>query len=211
MQQLIQETLLQIRQTQPLEWIAALFGVISVLLSRKNHIGLYPAGLVSTGIYAWLWVQSEARLYAEALLNVYYFVMSVYGWIHWSRQKPGADSLRIGKANSKDWLIVGAIVGFGWMLFYILLRHTPSDVPIWDSLVSATAWSGMWLLARRKVENWIMLNISNLVAIPLYIHKGYYVTMLLTVFLFIVAILGYFNWLKLYAQQEQEAQALKAV
>lgn len=201
METFIQHLIVQIQATQKLEWIAALFGVASVLCSWKNHIALYPTGIISTAIYAYLWSQTEARLYADALLNLYYLAMSIYGWYYWARNKSNAKNLDISLCNKQDWKKALSIVIVGWGILYIMLRFTPSNVPIWDSFVSATAWSGMWLLAKRKLENWLLLNISNLAAIPLFIYKGYYVTMLLTVFLFIVAIFGYFNWRKIYRHQ----------
>lgn len=201
----LEQLYLQIQQTSALEWIAALFGVASVLLANRNHIALYPTGIVSTAIYCYMWAGSEARLYAEALLNLYYLVMSIYGWIHWSKNRHRQEALKIGRATGREWITCCLIVMGGWALLYSLLRYTPSDVPVWDSFVSATAWSGMWLLARRKKENWILLNISNAAAVPLYIHKGYYVTMLLTVFLFIVAVFGYFNWSRIYREQLKAA------
>lgn len=201
MELFFQSLMTQIGQTAPLEWIAALMGMVSVLLSRQNHIGLYPAGIVSTAIYAYLWSCTEARLYADALLNLYYLSMSIYGWIFWSRNRHNREALRISRCSPAEWSIAIAIAAGGWLVLYVLLLYTPSDVPVWDSFVSATAWSGMWLLARRKLENWILLNISNLAAIPLFVYKGYYVTMLLTVFLFLVAISGYFNWKRILQQQ----------
>ena len=197
----IQHLIFQIQATSKLEWTAALFGVASVLFSWKNHIALYPTGIVSTAIYAYMWTQSEARLYADALLNLYYLGMSIYGWAYWVKNKNNAKNLEISVCNKRDWKIAIVIAVIGWGILYIMLRFTPSNVPVWDSFVSATAWSGMWLLARRKLENWLLLNISNLAAIPLFVYKGYYVTMLLTVFLFIVAISGYFNWKKIYRHQ----------
>ncbi|GAA4449927.1 nicotinamide riboside transporter PnuC [Rurimicrobium arvi] len=193
----IHEFLVQVKSTSWLEWLAAVFGVFSVLFAQRNHILLYPTGLVSTGIYAYLLSRREAGLYAEALLNTYYFVMTLYGWWHWKRGD-GAAELVISICNTAEWFITIGIVLILWPLFWYLLGFTPSTVPGWDSFVSATACAGMWLLARRKVENWILLNLSNLVAIPLFAYKGYYVTMLLTVFLFIVAIFGYFSWRRLY-------------
>ncbi|HEY8388763.1 MAG TPA: nicotinamide mononucleotide transporter family protein, partial [Parasegetibacter sp.] len=80
------------------------------------------------------------------------------------------------------------------LLFVVLDRYTDSDVPLWDAFVSATAWAGTWLLTRRKLENWILLNISNLFAVPLMFHKGLPLFALLTIFLFVVAVIGYFDW-----------------
>ena len=97
----------------------------------------------------------------------------------------------------REWLVVAAIVIGGFVLGYELLsRFTPSTVPVWDAWVSATAWAGTWLLARRKIENWILLNVSNIFAIPLLFYKQLPMFAALTVFLFIVAVFGYFDWRK---------------
>lgn len=198
---LYQDLLTGVHQMSWLEIVAALFGAISVVCSKQNSIWLYPTGLVSTGIYAYLLSREQFRLYAEATLNVYYFIMSVYGWYHWAR-KSDQTEVHISKAGRKDWVVTIAIAAIGWGLFYVLLANfSNSDVPVIDAFVSATACSGMWLLARRKLENWILLNVSNLVAIPLLFHKHLVPTALLTIFLFIVAVMGYFSWKKQLERQ----------
>ena len=144
---------------------------------------------------------SNAGLYAESLLNGYYLVMSVYGWMHWLRKKDQPE-LPITHANRQQWGITISIIVIGWaLMWWVLDSYTDSNVPAWDAWISATAWAGMWLLARRKLENWILLNLSNLFAIPLFIYKGLPLTACLTVFLFIVAIFGYIQWRKLYKSQ----------
>lgn len=189
----------QLSGTSVYEWIAVIFGVAQVLLAWKNNVLLYPAGIISTAFSVYL--LASVHLYAESFLNLYYFVMSIYGWLHWLRKK-NQPQLSISKTKKTEWLVTGAIVLFGWMaLYFVLKQYTPSDVPAWDAFVSSTAWAGMWLLARRKLENWILLNISNLFAIPLQFHKEIPLYALLTAVLFIVAILGYFNWRKIMITQ----------
>jgi len=171
------------------------FAVINVLLARANKVSLYPTGIISVVIYIYIFLQ--VKLYADALLNIYYLVMSIYGWILWTRKK--GKEVTISMAGPKDWIIAVLIAAVGWVLLYFFLKHqTDSNVPAWDAFIAATAWSGMWLLAKHKVENWLMLNISNLAAIPLYVYKQLPLTALLTLFLFIVAIFGYFEWRKTY-------------
>lgn len=184
----------QIKETPYLEWIGVSFGVLEVFLARANKVWLYPAGLVSICVSTY--VMFHAGLFAESLLYSYYFVMSVYGWWLW-RNQGTAQSLKITFATTQDWKKVGMIVVGGFVILYgILSQFTPSTVPIWDSAVSCTAWAGMWLLANRKVENWILLNISNIMAIPLLFHKDLALYASLTTFLFVVAIQGYFAWKK---------------
>jgi nicotinamide mononucleotide transporter len=184
----------QVAGTDIWQWLAVGFGVLEVLLARANKIGLYPAGIVSILLSIYILLQSG--LYAESLLNGYYLVMSAYGWWYWMKKK-NKPAVKISYCNREDWIKVLTIVAVGFVLLYILLTGlTPSNVPIWDSLVSAIAWAGMWLLARRKIENWILLNLSNFIAIPLLFYKQLPLYALLTVFLFVVAISGYMDWRK---------------
>jgi nicotinamide mononucleotide transporter len=182
-----------------LEILAAIFGAISVVYSKQNSIWLYPTGLISTGIYVYLLSREQFKLYAEATLNAYYFIMSIYGWYHWAKKMPSAPEVPIAWASRMEWIVTAAIALIGWAVFYYLLSNfSNSDVPLVDAFVSATACAGMWLLAKRKIENWVVLNISNLVAIPLLFHKKLVATAVLTIFLFIVAVMGYFSWKKIW-------------
>lgn len=184
------------------EIVAVFFGVASVLLAKGNNVLLYPTGIVSTGIYIYL--LAKAGLYAESALNGYYLVMSIYGWALWQRGRENENPRAITRNTRRDWIITISIVGAGWIILYTALStFTNSDVPKWDAIVSATAWAGMWLLAKHKLENWILLNISNFIAIPLFVHKGIPFTALLTLFLFIVAIFGFLQWSKSYREQQR--------
>jgi len=190
----------QLKATSYLERIAVAFGVTEVLLAKRNNILLYPAGII--GILLSLYLKLKVRLYAESLLNIYYLVMSIYGWIIWSKRKTKNETLPVSWTSKQELQTAFAIAILGYfILYFALVNFTNSDVPILDAFVSSTAWAGMWLLARRKIENWIFLNVSNIVAIPLMWHKGYVMFALLTLFLFIVAIFGYFDWNKIYKKQ----------
>jgi len=184
----------QIKNTSLLEWIAVGFGVTEVLFARKNNVLLYPAGII--GIVCSSFLLIHAKLYAETLLHGYYLVMSIYGWAMWKNRSSSGAS-QISRSSLKDQKITWSIALGGWVLLYFVLRFfTDSDVPVIDAFVSSTAWAGMWLLAKRKLENWIWLNISNVVAIPLLFHKQLILVSFLTLFLFVVAIFGYLDWKK---------------
>jgi nicotinamide mononucleotide transporter len=193
----------QIKETTWVQWLAVALGVAEVLLARSNNIWLYPTGIAATLLSILLLM--EVQLYAESALNVYYVVMSIYGWVHWIRRQD-APPVKITYSNKNEWLISLAISLGGWVVLYALLKNfTPSNVPVWDAFISSTAWAGMWLLARRKMENWVFLNISNLFAIPLLFYKKLPMFAVLTVFLFVVAIFGYFEW-----RRQAEGSKLKA-
>ena len=191
----------QIKETGTLQWISVLLGVIEVILARQNKVWLYPTGIGATMLAVYILFQ--AGLYAECLLNGYYIVMSVYGWWYWikKRNKPG---VKITNCNKQEWVtVIGISIG-GFILLAIVLEYfTPSTVPFADAWVSATAWAGMWLLAKRKIENWILLNVSNLFAIPLLFYKQLPLYALLTIFLFCVAISGYIKWRRILKREKR--------
>ncbi len=176
------------------EWFGVFFSVFQVLLARKNNSNNYLFGIA--GILLTLYVMIQSKLYAEFTLNLYYLVMSIYGWLYWKFGKRRSETTISETTNNEKLITAGIVIGTFSLFYFFLTNFTDSDVPILDSLVSAFAWAGMWLMARRKIENWILLNISNIVAIPLLIHKGLYLYAVLTAFLFIVAISGYLEWRK---------------
>lgn len=199
----------QIKETTWVQWLAVALGVAEVLLARKNNIWLYPAGILGTAIAIYLLM--DVGLYAESILNAYYVVMSVYGWWYWIKRS-NEPPVKISWSNKTEWMISLVIAVIGWVFFYVLLKNlpakyfTPSNVPVWDALISSTAWAGMWLLARRKIENWIFLNISNLFAIPILFYKHLPMFALLTIFLFVIAFFGYFDWRKTMKSKESRVK-----
>jgi len=183
-----------LQQTTWQEWLGVFFSVFQVLLARKNNSNNYLFGIA--GISLTLYVMIQSKLYAEFTLNLYYLVMSIYGWLYWKFGKRRSETTISEMTNNEKLITAGIVIGTFSIFYFFLTNFTDSDVPILDSLVSAFAWAGMWLMARRKIENWILLNISNIIAIPLLIHKGLYLYAVLTAFLFIVAISGYLEWRK---------------
>lgn len=199
----------QIRETTWLQWLAVLLGVAEVLFARVNNIWLYPTGIAGTliAIYLLLTVQ----LYAESILNLYYLVMSIYGWVYWVKKKD-QPPVKISWCNGRELVIGLAITFLGWLVLYLLLKNfTPSNVPVWDAWVSSSAWAGMWLLARRKIENWIFLNVSNLFAIPLLFYKGLPMFAVLTMFFFVVAFWGFFEWKNILKKEKLVLSADRAI
>jgi|SRR5690625_662311 len=187
-------------QINYLEALGAGLAIVQVILSKNNNVNNYLFGIA--GILIAIWIYYHNKLYADILLNLYYLIMSIYGWFFWKFGKKSKQS-PITYSSPENWLIAfGIVSGCLILMFYWLNFHTDSDVPVWDSFVVAFAWAGMWLMAKRKIENWLFLNMSNLIAIPLMVYKGLYIYAALTVFLFIMGWLGYFNWRKIYKQTD---------
>ncbi|WP_318342917.1 nicotinamide riboside transporter PnuC [Flagellimonas baculiformis] len=188
-----------------LQWLGTIFGVVQVLLARQNNVHNYLFGIIA--ILISIWVLYQSRLYADILLNLYYLVMSIYGWFYWKMGKQQQET-RISSATRREHgIAIGILIGCFVLMVYWLVWYTDSDVPYWDAVVCAFAWAGMWLMAKRKIENWIYLNISNLISVPLLIYKELYIYAGLTTFLFIVAISGYIRWKKILDQEENEGYA----
>lgn len=188
-----------------LTWLQAIgttFGVVQVLLARKNNIDNYLFGIVS--ILISLWVLYQSKLYADIILNLYYLVMSIYGWFFWKFGKEKEETPISYSSKLEHLKALGIVLVCFAGMSYWLRFHTNSDVPLWDAGVSAFAWAGMWLMAKRKMENWIFLNISNAISIPLLIHKELYIYAGLTIFLFIVGTSGYFKWRKIIKNHNGE-------
>jgi nicotinamide mononucleotide transporter len=184
---------------------ALILGVTEVLLARANNVWLYPTGI--SAIILSVFSLFNAQLYADSILHLYYLVMSIYGWWYWVT-KHNNEPVRVTFSTRRELNLAVGIVAGAWLALYLfLISFTPSEQPIWDSWVSATGWAGMWLLARRKVENWIFLNISNAFAIPLLFHKDLALLAILTIVLFAVACKGYFDWKKIAQAELQVAQA----
>ncbi|MDC6390564.1 nicotinamide riboside transporter PnuC [Maribacter sp. PR1] len=192
-------------QLNILQWVGTTFGVVQVLLARQNNVNNYFFGIVA--ILISLWVMYQSRLYADILLNLYYLVMSCYGLFYWKmgkRQKAAPISYTTRKEKI---IALGIVLGCFALMAYWLSQHTDSDVPFWDALACAFAWAGMWLMAKRKIENWIYLNISNLISIPLLLYKGLYIYAGLTAFLFVVAVSGYIEWKKILDNESDRTYA----
>ena len=188
-----------------LQILGTAFGVVQVLLARKNNINNYIFGILS--ILISMWVLYRSQLYGDILLNLYYFGMSIYGWFYWKFGKQKKTTLISYSSKEEHIKALGIVIICFSMMAYWLKFHTNSNVPIWDAVVVAFAWAGMWLMAKRKMENWIYLNISNVIAIPLLVYKELYVYAALTVFLFIVGVSGYIKWKNIIKNGEIEHPA----
>lgn len=193
MQEIWQNLVSGMLATTWLEFVAVVFGILSVIYSRAENILVYPTGLINTTLYIYLSVQ--AGLYAEASVNGYYTIMSVAGWIWWTQKGGDGGRLRISGSSATDWRNALLFFGIFWIVLWWLLSHfTDSSVPIADAFAAASAYTGMWLMARKKLENWIWWIITNIASIPLYFSKGFVFTSFQYLVFLALAILGYVEW-----------------
>lgn len=185
-----------------LELTAVLFGLLSVWFAKKNNILVFPTGIVNTAIYVYLlWKWS---LLGDMMINFYFFVMSIYGWYHWTRKKDNVDEFPISRITKSEikWSIIlffaAIIVVVAVYLTFDKLTHWTSYV---DTFVTGLLFVGMWLMARRKIENWLFLIAADFISIPMYFAKGYTFTSILFLLLTIIAVFGYLEWKKILQQK----------
>lgn len=188
-----------VQQTSWQEWVSTVTQIASVWYARKNNILVYPTGIIGVLLAAWLYFfNSHPPLYADGTLNIYYFIMSVYGWYNWVQKKdPEHFTYPISWCSKKELSTGVSLFLASWgIIYFTLIKITDSNTPILDSLVSATAVVAMWWMAKRKVENWLAWILSNIVAIPLNFYKGFYLFTLMYVLFFALALWGYVEWKK---------------
>lgn len=192
-------------QTTWLEFIAVIAGIVSVWFSKKENILVYPVGLVNTIIYIYLSIKGS--LFGEASVNLYYTIMSVYGWMLWAKRDQQAHHVVvITKSNRKDWIQQLLFFLFFYCVIFAALTYLKKDfapgvIPAADAFASATAFTGMWLMARKKVESWWWWILTNISSIPLYFVKGYVFTSVYYFILLIMAFWGLAEWISRAKQQ----------
>jgi nicotinamide mononucleotide transporter len=188
-----------IQQTSWQEWVSTITQIASVWYARKNNVLVYPTGIIGVLLAAWLYFfNSHPPLYADGVLNIYYFIMSVYGWYNWMQKKDATHLTYPISWCSKKELSAGLLlflVSWG-LIYFTLIKITNSNTPILDSLVSASAVVAMWWMAKRKIENWLGWIFSNIVAIPLNFYKEFYLFTLMYFLFLVLALWGFFEWKK---------------
>lgn len=198
MQEIYSQFISGLRATTPIEFVAVIAGIISVFYSRKENILVYPTGLINTTLFIYLSIKGS--LFGEASVNFYYTVMSLYGWWNWSR-RDNTDHIVVHITPSTRKELIIQFLFFDTCFFIIvgvlyLIRDAfaPGAIPWADALASASAFTGMWLMARKKIESWYWWIITNIVSIPLWFVKGYVFTSVQFVVLLVLAVAGLIEW-----------------
>jgi nicotinamide mononucleotide transporter len=194
------QLLFDLEHTSWLEFIAVITGILSVWYSRLENIWVYPTGLVNTIIYVFL--SFKYSLFGEASVNFYYTVVSIYGWILWARRDGQQQHvLRIRRSTRKEWVqqlgffgVCYAIVFFA--LTYLKNGFAPLAIPWADAFASATAYTGMWLMAKKKRESWYWWIATNISSIPLYFVKHLAFTSVYYIILLVMSVFGLLEWNK---------------
>ncbi len=188
---------------QAIEIIGTLVGIIYLWLEYRASIYLWVASIIMPAIY--LYVYYNAGLYADFGINIYYLLIALYGWAAWrygfhlfGSKKKEEKELAITHTPKRVWgKLALTYIAAQCAITYILVNYTDSTVPLWDSFTTALSIVGMWMLARKYIEQWWVWLVVDAVSAWLYIYKGLYFTAVLYAVYAIISIFGYFKWRKL--------------
>lgn len=203
-----------------LEIAGTVFGILSVLFSIKKNIWVYPTGIVSTIIYVYLLF--IAGLLGDCMINIYYTIMSIYGWILWAKSSDNLINVDVNWASKKDWVYSCILFVFSLILVTSIYYYKPLidnlfsdnntiarihhlDWANWlDVVITSIFLVGMWLMAKRRIENWIFWIIGDLASIPMYIYKGYGITSVQYLVFTVMAVIGFIAWKNSFNQKRIE-------
>jgi nicotinamide mononucleotide transporter len=200
LQEIWQQFIEGMKNTTWLEYIAVFAGIASVWYSRVENILVYPVGLVNTIIYVWLSIKGQ--LLGEASVNFYYTIMSIYGWLLWTKKDKAQHKLVLVKFSDDRWWLyqllffIAFYIAIYVSLTYLKRSFAPGAIPWADAFASATAFTGMWLMTKKKVESWYWWIATNIASIPLYFVKHYVFTSVYYFVLLIMAVGGLIEWRK---------------
>ncbi|WP_407322438.1 nicotinamide riboside transporter PnuC [Tenacibaculum maritimum] len=181
-----------------LEVIAIIFGLLSVWFSKKNKIWVFPTGLISTSIFVYLLL--KWGLLGDMMINAYYFIMSIYGLYIWTQKVDETHVTPISRTTVREQKM--SILIFIGTLFFVFMIYRFFDkwnglIAYIDTVTTAIFFVGMWLMAKRKIENWTYWIIGDLISIPLYFYKGFTFTSFQYLIFTFIAISGYLSWRKI--------------
>ena len=195
-----------------LEFTAAFFGLLSVYFSIKKNIWVYPTGIVSTALY--VYILFKFGLLGDMMINFYYTVMSIYGWILWAKNAEDHVHVEVSHATKKEWMVSAGLFLVSLLLVTVVYYYKPFidnqfstenvnfglyhlDWANWlDIFTTAIFLVGMWLMAKRKIENWIFWIIGDLICIPMMLYKGLGITSVQYLVFTVMAVIGYLEWKK---------------
>ena len=185
-----------------LELTAILFGLLSVWYAKNNNILVFPTGIINTAIYVyllWKW-----NLLGDMMINFYYVVMSIYGWYYWTRKKDDVIKFPISRMNTYE-KKVSIVLFIGTIVFVVAVYTFFDKFTHWtsyvDAIVTGIFFVGMWLMARKKIENWILWIFGDIISIPMYFVKGYSFTSIQYLIFTIIAVFGYIEWRRTLQQK----------
>ncbi len=193
-----------------MSWIEILgfvSGAACVLLAARQNIWNWPIGIANNIFYIIVFLRSG--LYADSGLQVFYIVISIYGWWRWLHAETGALQQPVTRTRRQIWLVLAVLTPLAWAgLYQLLHRFTNSTVPLCDSLTTALSLTAQYMMGRKLIENWIVWIVADVIYIGLYIYKALYLTSALYAIFIVMCVMGYRGWRESLARTAAEEPAL---
>ncbi len=180
-----------------LEAVALVSGIASVVYAKKENILVYPTGLVATLITMYIFLVDQ--LLGDMMINLYYSIMSIYGWWNWTRVKGDQKVVQISRTNSRE-----KIIGVGLFVLTVLITYSVYRIfgkqinlsNYIDMFTSGLFFTAMWYMANKKLENWTLWIIADIITVPLYAYRGWGMLSLQYLIFTVLAVQGYIAWKK---------------
>ena len=180
-----------------LEFLAFSFGIISVIYAKKENILVYPTGIICTVIT--VYILYKAQYFGDMMMNIYYSLMSIYGWWNWSRIENDKYLLKITRFSKNDLGLTVFLFLLTVTITYAVYRFNLTEIKIpnyIDMFTSGLFFTAMWLMANKKLESWVFWIIGDIITVPLYAYRGLGMLSLQYIIFTILAIQGYIEWKK---------------
>ncbi|EJF09300.1 nicotinamide riboside transporter PnuC [Pontibacter sp. BAB1700] len=175
------------------EVIGVITGIAGVWLAAKQNVWTWPISVVSVTAYVFIFY--DARLYADMGLNAFYIITSFYGWYEWLYGGKGHTERKVTKVGQKElWVLIALVVAFTGGLGYFLDNYTDADLSYTDSATTAVSLMAYWLMAKKRLENWLVWLAVDVVYVGVYTYKELYLTAFLYFIFLILATIGYLDW-----------------
>ena len=192
-----------------IEWIAAIAGAVSVYLSTRENIWSWPTAIVNVALYIVVFL--ESGLYSDMGLQVVYLVLSIYGWYQWLHGGAQHTALHVSRASRREWITAASI---GVVFWLVLGRYTSTlprvAYPYLDSGLATVSLIAQWMMTRKKVENWVLWIVADVIYVPMYVFKSLYVTAGLYVVFLVLAVMGLVEWRRSYARDRARLSPVPA-
>ena len=179
----------------PHEWIATVSGFICVYLVIKRNIWCFAFGFVQVSIYTWIFY--DVKLYSDMALHVFYIGFQIYGWLLWKNAQDSTGRVIVNQGSSKEYILwIIAIVVCTGLLGTIMTHYTDASFPYPDAFTTCASLVAQWLLSHKKLLNWMLWIVVDIVAIAIYWQKGLFPTSALYACFLVMAIIGQWQWYK---------------
>ena len=181
-----------------LELMVFVFGILSVWFAKKENILVYPIGLIATVISTYLLY--IAGYLGDMMINGYFSIMSIYGWFKWVRKDNVSETVVVSRTNRNEKKLGIALFFMTVLVVFFIYNFFDYEIKIEnyiDIFASGIFFTGMWFMANKKIENWILWIVGNLIVVPLYAYRGLILMSLQYLIFTIIAIFAYLEWKKI--------------